>query len=228
MNSKTLLKLISAAGALALVGCSTVSDDTAAVAVADPAPVADADAALARLKAGNARFVAGESVSIPGIRQRRTAVASGQRPSAVILACSDSRVCPELIFNTTLGEVFVVRTAGEVAADVELGSIEYAVDHLGAKVVVVLGHTSCGAVSAAVAGGHAKGHVHDLVDAIHPAVEATKDAPGDKSLAAIDENARMIARQLAKSSPLRAEIKEHKARVVAARYDLATGEVIWL
>ncbi len=226
MKTKILLKLLAAAGALALAGCSTC--DKAAEAVADPAPVSDADAALARLKAGNARYVAGHDVCIPAVDTRRAALTKGQKPSAVIITCSDSRVPPELLFNTTLGELFVVRTAGEVAGDVELGSIEYAVDHLDTKLVVVLGHTACGAVTAACQGGHAEGHIHNLVDAIRPAVEATKDAKGDKCLAAIDENARMIARQLAGSEPLKEELHKHKARVVAARYDIATGEVIWL
>lgn len=226
MKSQTLLKLIAVAGALALAGCRSESTD--AVADANPAPVADADAALARLRAGNARYRGASTLVIPGVAARRAALTKGQHPSAVIVACSDSRVSPELIFNSTLGELFVLRTAGEVAGDFELGSIEYAVEHLDAKLVVVLGHTSCGAVSAACADdGHAEGHIHNLVDAIHPAVDAVKNAPGDKRLAAIDENARMIAEHLSKSEPLKSELSTHKTRVVTARYDIATGEVIW-
>lgn len=228
MNPKTLSRFITAALALSLLGCSR-APEADVIADAAPAPVTDADGALARLRAGNARYRAGHHLEIPDLDKRRAAVAKGQHPSAVIITCSDSRVPPELLFNATLGELFVVRTAGEVVADIELGSIEYAVDHLDAKLIVVLGHTSCGAVSAACDHPHAGGHVNALVEAIHPAVEATKNKPDDKfHIATIDENARMIARRIAESEPLKKQLAEHKAKVVAARYDIATGEVIWL
>ena len=206
------------------------SDSTGitAMAVAAPGPAVDAESALARLREGNTRYRQGRNLEVPAIDARRVELAKGQHPSAVIVTCSDSRVPPELIFNTTLGEIFVVRTAGEVVGDTELGSIEYAVEHLDAKLVVVLGHTSCGAVSAACSEGHAHGHVAALVEAIHPAVDATRNAVGDRRLAAIDENARMVARKLCESEPLHEELVSHRARVVAARYDISTGEVIWL
>lgn len=226
MNLKKLTFTLAAA--LALAGCSR-GPQPDVVAAADPAPVTDAETALTRLRGGNARYRAGHNLEIPDMDKRRAALTRGQHPSAVIITCSDSRVPPELIFNATLGELFVIRTAGEVVADIELGSVEYAVDHLDTKLIVVLGHTSCGAVSAACEHPHATGHVNALVEAIHPAVEATQNTPGDKfHVATIDENARMIARRIASSEPLKKQIAEHKARVVAARYDIATGEVIWL
>lgn len=112
------------------------------------------DAALRRLKEGNARFVKGRLKHPNGAPARRTAVAAHQSPFAVILSCSDSRVPPELVFDQGLGDLFVVRTAGQVVAELELGSIEYAVEHLGASLVLVLGHERCGAVKATVESLH--------------------------------------------------------------------------
>src|SRR5215831_7112000 len=118
-----------------------------------------ADDALSRLLNGDKRFVAGKSEEPHGaaLIERRHALAKDQKPFAVIVSCSDSRVPPELVFDTTLGDIFVVRTAGEVVDAVALGSIEYAIEHLGTRLIVVLGHQHCGAVSAAVSGGTESG-----------------------------------------------------------------------
>src|SRR3954471_10120329 len=118
------------------------------------APV-DADQALHQLMAGNKRFVAGH-LRTRDEPPRRVELANGQKPVAVIVSCSDSRVPPELVFDQDLGDIFVVRTAGQVVGDLELGSIEYAVEHLGTRLIVVLGHARCGAVMAAVNGGEAE------------------------------------------------------------------------
>ena len=141
--------------------------------------------ALDKLLEGNARFVSDQlNPQKPCCAGTRLALASGQQPYAIILSCSDSRVPPEIIFDVGLGEIFVVRDAGNVLSPIVLGSIEYAADHLGSPLLVFLGHECCGAVPAAVdshgeAHGHGHGHVGEIVQAIAPAVaEARKLACG--------------------------------------------------
>jgi len=192
---------------------------------AGPATVT-ADEALTRLKAGNERFVTGKLIHPNEGADRRTEVAKGQSPFAIIVGCSDSRVGPEVVFDQGLGDLFVIRTAGNVVDDVALGSIEYAADHLGAPLILVLGHTRCGAVSAAVAGGHAPGHVASVVEKIKPAVDETKGKPGDALENAVRANVRHVVNQLRNSAPiLSGLVKSGKLRVVGACYDLDTGRV---
>src|ERR1043165_1234695 len=126
----------------------------------EPSSISGPDA-LKRLLDGNARFVAGKSTEPQGVAlvERRAALTKDQKPFAIIVSCSDSRVPPELIFDVGLGDIFVVRTAGEVVDNIDTGSIEYAVEHLGVSLIVVLGHERCGAVSAAVSGGNESGHI---------------------------------------------------------------------
>jgi len=138
-----------------LVACLLAALGTSAVARASsggaaPAPIVSPDAAIERLKAGNARFVKGKPSRPNATPKRRAEIAESQRPFAIVVSCSDSRVPPELVFDAGLGDLFVVRTAGEVVTAVEMASIEYAVDHLGASLVLVMGHERCGAVKAAV------------------------------------------------------------------------------
>ncbi len=147
---------------------------------ADAQPKVSPAEALARLKAGNQRFVASKLEHPRQTAKRRTELATSQHPFAVVLGCADSRTAPELVFDQGLGDVFVVRVAGNVLNDETLGSIEYAVDHLGAQLIVVLGHERCGAIEAAretiAAKEEAPGHIQSLVKAIAPAVEATLGA----------------------------------------------------
>lgn len=184
---------------------------------------------LERLIAGNARFVAGKTTHARRDGARRTEVAQGQKPFAVIVACSDSRVTPEVLFDQGLGDLFVVRCAGNVVDDLALGSIEYAVEHLGARLVVVVGHERCGAVTAALEEGHAPGHVAHLIEAIRPNLG---DLP-TRGKAALDDavraNAAAVAEKIATSEPILSE-QEHqgKLRVLAARYDLDTGAIEFL
>src|SRR5205823_9351270 len=117
------------------------------------------DAALAKLKEGNLRFAASEVSKGKPTAARRTETAQAQHPFAIIVGCADSRTSPELVFDQNLGDLFVVRTAGNLVDDHALGTIEYGVAHLGARLIVVLGHTSCGAVKAALESDHAPGHV---------------------------------------------------------------------
>ena len=187
-----------------------------------------ADEALSRLLNGDKRFVAGKSEEPTGaaLVERRHALAKDQKPFAVILGCSDSRVPPELIFDVTLGDIFVVRTAGEVVDAIVLGSIEYAIEHLGTKLIVVLGHERCGAVTAAVSGATDTGDIPDVLKAISPAVEETKGQSGDAIENAVRANARDIARRLKSSGPIIApRVQSGEVKIVAAYYSLDTGQV---
>src|SRR5262249_5592987 len=149
-----------------------------------------------------------------------------QAPFAVIVSCSDSRVGPELVFDQGLGDLFVIRTAGEVLDDPGLGSIEYAVDHLHVPLVVVLGHERCGAVSAALEGGTAPGHIASLVTAIQPAVKASHGEPGDPLDNAVHTNVRDVVRRLKGAGPILSEAVHAGAlKILGAYYDLDTGVV---
>ena len=197
---------------------------------ADAAPKVPPTEALARLKDGNQRFVTNKLEHPRQTAKRRTELANSQHPFAIVLACADSRTSPELVFDQGLGDVFVVRVAGNVLNNELLGSIEYAVDHLGAQLIVVLGHERCGAVKAAretiAAKGEAPGHIESLVKAIAPAVEATV---GEDEEATIKANARYVAKELRKSTPILKEmIEKGTISVVAAHYDLDTGAVEFL
>lgn len=187
--------------------------------------------ALQSLADGNARFVDGKPAPRALGAERRQELAKGQNPRAVVLSCSDSRVPPEHVFDQQLGEVFVVRTAGNVADKVALGSIEYAVEHLGTPVIVVLGHRSCGAVKATVEAHKTHAHVHgnigEIVKLVEPAVaQAEKAKAPDLLNASIDANASIEAKALVKKSPVIAElVKDGRVKIVTAIYDLETGKV---
>jgi carbonic anhydrase len=185
-----------------------------------------AEDALAKLKEGNARFTAGDVSQGKPTSARRAEIAQAQHPFAVVLGCADSRTSPEIIFDENLGDLFVVRTAGNLVDDHGLGSIEYAVEHLGARLIVVLGHERCGAVKAALGSEHAPGHVDSLVADIQPAVKAAKGKPGDALDATVAANALGMAAAVKEKAELGALAKDVK--VVAAVYDLDTGKVEWL
>ena len=187
-----------------------------------------ADEALGRLMNGDKRFVAGKSEEPHGaaLLERRHALAKDQKPFAVIVSCSDSRVPPELVFDATLGDIFVVRTAGEVVDEVVVGSIEYAIEHLGTHLIVVLGHQRCGAVSAAVSGAKETGDIPDVLKAILPAVEETKAQSGDHIDNAVRANARDIAKRLQSTGPIiTPRVQSGELKIVAAYYSLDTGQV---
>ncbi len=215
--------------ALALLrAASAAAGDTA------PSPEqarATQQAALAALAEGNARFVDGRQVPHDLGAERRRALAKGQHPRAAVLSCSDSRVPPEHVLDQQLGEIFVVRTAGNVADGVALGSLEYAVEHLGVPVVVVLGHRSCGAVKAAVEvhgkPGHDHGNIDDVLRLVDPAVtRALKAGAKDVVDAAVRANVDIEAERLVARSPVVAErVRSGRVKVVKAYYDLETGKV---
>ena len=192
------------------------------------------DDAIAKLKAGNQKFVNAPEVCAADLVNNRTTVAKGQSPWATILTCADSRVSPELVFGGVgLGELFVCRNAGNVADTDVLGSIEYGAEHLGSPLVVVMGHSRCGAVQAAcdvvAKGAKLPGSIKVMVDSIVPAAKAVKGKPGDFVDNAVRENARLNAAKVtAKSEIVREFVHEHKLKVVYARYDLDTGAVDFL
>ena len=138
-----------------------------------------ADFALAELSDGNTHHVAHRYRHPHETAKWQRKLASGQSPHAEILSCSDSRVPPEVIFDKGLGDLFVVRVAGNVVSDTELGSLEYGAAHLHVPLLVVLGHQHCGAVSAAVDGGETEGHISALINLLRPAVEKTRELPGN-------------------------------------------------
>jgi carbonic anhydrase len=203
------------------------------VAMAYEASGVSPDVALKKLMDGNNEYV-GQKMSLqkrstPGVRE---SLAKSQKPYAVILSCSDSRVPPEVIFDKGLGEIFVVRVAGNIPDPIVLGSIEYAVEHLGTPLIMVLGHERCGAVTAAVdANGKAEGNIGAIVKTISPAVvQAKKEYKGkDKAQlveAAINDNIRLVQASLTKNSPVIEHlVKEGKVKIVAAKYDLDDGKV---
>jgi carbonic anhydrase len=189
------------------------------------------DKIWAELMAGNARFIAGtpKTRALVSLRQ---SLAKGQHPKAIVLSCSDSRVPPELLFDQSLGDLFVVRSAGNIADAIGRGSMEYAVDHLGSTVIVVIGHTKCGAVSAAASGEKMPTpNLQALVDQINPAVAKAKgSAQGDALVeAAVKENVHQSAMDLLAHSEILKHAKEEgKLTVYEAEYDLDTGKVIRL
>jgi carbonic anhydrase len=186
-----------------------------------------ADEALKRLMDGNQRFVTGHRIPRGDDASRRAELANTQKPFTIVVCCSDSRVGPEVVFDQDLGDIFVIRTAGEVTDDAALGSIEYGVEHLGSRLILVLGHERCGAVTAAVADGEAPpGHIAALVKAIRPAVDETRGQPGDPVDNAVRANVRDIVGHLRSTEPILAEfVHAGKVTIVGARYDLDTGRV---
>jgi carbonic anhydrase/ABC-type transporter Mla subunit MlaD len=214
---------------LAMIATSSVW--TAVSFAAAPSP----DEALATLKEGNARFAAGQSAHPRADSSRIVDTAqNGQHPSATVLTCSDSRVPVEHVFDQGIGDVFVIRVAGNVCDTDEIGSIEYGVDHLGTPLLVVLGHTKCGAVTAVTTNAVLHGNIPPLVDNIGPAVAKARAAnptlQGEALVPeAIKANCWQAIDDLFKSSPAtRDKVKSGAVKVVAAVYDVANGRVEWL
>ncbi|MEP5610806.1 MAG: carbonic anhydrase [Cyclobacteriaceae bacterium] len=180
-----------------------------------------------RLKAGNNRFVADGLQGELQDSSRRKELASGQSPDAIILSCADSRVVPELAFDTGLGEIFVVRVAGNVANTSSIASIEYAVAHLGSKVIVVLGHQSCGAVTAAIGGGDNGYNLNHLLAHVAPAIAASPEGSAVDNV--VKKNAELNAEELKNRSSIIADaVNSGKVKIVPAFYSLDSGEVEFL
>jgi carbonic anhydrase len=191
------------------------------------------DQALKLLKEGNARFVSGKlKHPLQDAKRRRATATEGQKPFATVLTCSDSRVPAEILFDRGIGDLFVVRVAGNVADTDQIGTMEYGVDHLATPVLVVLGHTKCGAVTAVVQGAEVHGSIPALVDNIVPAAAKAKESgkTGDALIqAAIDANIwQAIADTLRRSPIIGERLKKGEVQVVGALYDLASGKVTFL
>ncbi len=198
----------------------------AQVANAEPISQITPDGALKKLMEGNRRYIQQKRTFPDQARSRIVEVAKGQHPFATILACSDSRVAPEIIFDQGLGDLFDIRIAGNFLDDVVLGNMEYAAVELGVPLLVILGHERCGAVKAALDNQAVPGHISTLVAAIKPAVDATKNHFGDAWDNAVRANVKMNVKKLKSASPILAEaVKAGKLKVVGARYDLDSGKV---
>ncbi len=193
------------------------------------------DVAIKWLEDGNARFVSGKAIHPhQDADWRKETVDKGQHPYATIVSCSDSRVPVEVVFDEGIGELFIIRVAGNVCAVNEIGSAEYGVDHLGTQLVVVLGHSHCGAVTAVATEAAVHGNIAQLVAPIKPAVEQAKKEHPDlkgKDLvpAAVEANVwQGIENVLTNSEIIRQHVKAGTAKIVGAIYDLETGRVAWL
>lgn len=200
----------------------------------DGAP-ADPDAALARLIRGNRRFVRGKLKHPVDADERRRATVGTHEPFAAVLACADARVPPETIFDQGLGDLFVVRVAGNVPGPDEIASLAYAAEQLGVDLIFVLGHESCGAVKTTievVEGRLDPGEYAILTDAITPAVRAAQASGGSgkKLLAAsVEENVRLVTAQVPeRSAAIKAEISRREIAVVGGVYHLTSGKVTLL
>lgn len=190
----------------------------------------DANAALARLIAGNDRFVADTPQRPRADQERRSALEGGQSPFAIILSCADSRVAPELIFDQGLGDLFVIRVAGNILDDAAvLGSIEYAAALLGTNLVVVMGHQGCGAVQAALAGGTNTKAIDEIVRAIAPVVAKARDLDGDALENTVRLNASHVAQSLrSHQDVMKGLVQDKGVNIVSAYYHLGSGEVEFL
>lgn len=214
---KKFLGLLFAAS-MCLVACNNSSTETASLKT-ENVEITNADDALTRLKEGNERFVNNKSELINVSDERRTQLKDGQSPYAVVLSCSDSRVTPTAIFNVGLGEIFDVRVAGNVVDDDALGSIEYGAEHCGSPLLIIMGHESCGAVTAAYDavqnGTKAEGKIASLVNKINPNIQEA---------ASLDEaitcNTEAVYNQVMEDEIVKELVEEGKLKVVKAHYDL--------
>jgi carbonic anhydrase len=222
-----ILKLAAAAA----VGFAALPLAFTADAKAPPKPqnVIPPDAALDRLTEGNSRYVDGVSRR-HDFKHEREALSTGQNPFAGILSCADSRIAPELCFDTARGDLFVCRVAGNFASDDIVASLEYAVQVLNTPLIMVLGHDACGAVGATIKsikdGTTLPGHLPALVEAISPAVKAVQGEPGDILANAIRRNVVLTVEKLKTAAPiLKSFADDKKIRVVGGIYKLKTGKV---
>ncbi len=187
------------------------------------------DELIQRLKEGNQRYANGESVNVVTDVETRQSLVGSQQPFVAVLGCADSRAIPELIFDAAIGELFAVRVAGNVANPQNNGSLEYAVEHLGVSLIVVLGHQNCGAVSATLDNYDGPGHIQSITEAISGVIEEIDGMPGDRLCNAVQANARRTAQLLRGTEPiLSAAVEVGKLCIVPAYYDFEEGLVDFL
>lgn len=229
-NRKKLLvatAIITLLISLSLTGCNETKEKVASV--SPKGTEVTSDEALNLLKDGNKRFSEAKIENVNLTEERRSELfKDGQYPYAVILSCSDSRVPPELIFNEGLGNIFVVRNAGNVTDNISLGSIEYGVEYLHAPLIMVLGHEKCGAVKATIDGGDFSKNILAIIKKITPAYNIAKLETNDKALIysnTEDENIKQSVRAVKSSNVIRELEQQGKVKVVGAKYSLETGKV---
>jgi len=181
--------------------------------------IEDPKVALQMLKEGNERFTKGALIDKGTYAADREVLNGGQKPFAVVVTCADSRVAPELYFDQKLGDIFIVRNAGNIADTTALGSLEYAVAHLKSRLIVVIGHTKCGAVIAAHGGGEVPPNIAHIINHIKPAV-----AKGGDVDACIKANVENMVDKI-KADEI---VKSNGAMVVGGIYDIHTGQVKWI
>lgn len=235
MKKKKILAmgLVLALTAVSFLGCAKEEKE-----VFNRVEVNSSEEALTLLKEGNERYNTGKSMDANLSQEKRDELKEGQNPFAVVVSCSDSRVVVPHIFNQGLGDIFEIKLAGNIASDEALGSIEYAVDHLGTPLIVVLGHESCGAVSSTVdakEGGdsshesHKDSKVNTLVEAIAPCYETVKknnkDTEDIKELVC-DENIKSVTNEVLKNPVIKEKVEKGELKVVSAKY-LLSGQVQW-
>ena len=233
MSRRSFLGCVCCGAASLALGCLSVPSFTSPAVAAGPKTNLTADQVLKLLKDGNDQYLTDAPFRRESTdKQRRIEIARGQAPLAVLVSCSDSRVPPELLFGRGLGELFIVRNAGNTIDTTAMGSLQYAVAELGVPLVLVLGHERCGAVDAAVSvvekGAMFPGSIGQMIEPIIPAVITAKTKPGDDLLdKSVRENVRRtVARLRTASDPLLLDpIKAGELRIVGARYDLDDGDV---
>lgn len=225
-----LLAVVTAAG---LAGCAQQPGEPLVTSTIDKAQQSaiTPDDALARLKTGNERFVSGQSLHRDYPAQV-AATASGQYPMAVVLSCADSRSTPEIVFDQGIGDLFVIRIAGNYATPGIVGSMEFAAQVAGAKLIVVMGHTECGAIKGACDNVES-GNLTSVIQAIRPAVDDVKDAQGDRTSKnkkfvqlVAEANVRRTVAKIRQDSPILQELEQSgKIKIIGAMYDISTGQV---
>ncbi|MCY3023993.1 MAG: carbonic anhydrase [Planctomycetota bacterium] len=184
-----------------------------------------AEQALSELLSGNLRFIGGQYADGRRNAARRVEVAAGQHPCAVVLGCSDSRVPPEVVFDQGLGDLFVVRQAGHTVGGLAMGSIIYAVEHLHVPLIVVLGHSKCGAIAAAAEGHNVTGSHRKVIEALKPSVDQARAHGGDLLDAAVRVHIQRTVALLKADAVLGPLEKGGMLKITGARYDLETGVV---
>lgn len=225
---KTLVSFLIIALAFSATACSLNSKSNANPSASSEI-VEEADQALDKLLSGNEKYLSGKIAPNVDASLRSDLATNGQHPYAIVITCSDSRVPAELIFDSSIGDIFVIRTAGNVISDFEIGSVEYGAEHLGSPLVLVLGHTNCGAVTAATVGGDAGGSIQAIVDEITPSVQKAKDTGAEDVLSkAIEFNVMNSVNKILSSDIINELMKEGKVEVIGGVYDINSGTISFI
>ncbi|MEF3304298.1 carbonic anhydrase [Paenibacillus sp. GYB003] len=226
-KSRNLLCLVVGLNLLSGTGCHSLYQPTFNEKIKEEI---NPDQAIRLLEEGNHRFVSGHLAEKQVIQARRQLV-SEQKPVAVIISCSDSRVAPEIVFDQSLGDLFVIRVAGNIVNDDVIGSVQYAVDHLHVPLVMVLGHENCGAVIEALQRKKHPSYLQSIVDKIEPAAEKAISAGlAEENVIdrAVIENVKLVEDELHEYSTLSEKLMNGDIRIIGGEYHLASGKVTWL